>query len=55
MPLRYFCTTFLVGDDPMLAVIVVLGLAATAAIASWWMLPIAVIGGLSLSLLRNVS
>ena len=50
---------FIVGDDPMTAVGVVVALGATAVIASagapaWWVLPVAVLALLTLSLRRAV-
>ena len=58
--LRAFLTflyDFVVGDDPLIAVVVVLALAATAVIAdagvaAWWLLPCAVAASLGVSLLR---
>ena len=58
--LRAFLTflyDFVVGDDPLIAVVVVLALAATAVIAgagaaAWWLLPCAVAAALGVSLLR---
>ncbi len=52
-----FWYDFIVGDDWVVAVGVVLALAATAGlvhagIAAWWLLPIAVLALLGLSLLR---
>ena len=52
-----FVYDFVVGDDPLIAVIVVLGLGATAAIAgagltAWWVLPAVVLVALSVSLMR---
>jgi hypothetical protein len=46
-----------VGDDPLIAVAVVLALAATAVIAhagmaAWWLLPCAIVAALGVSLLR---
>jgi hypothetical protein len=52
-----FLYDFVVGDDPLIAVIVVAALGATAAlegagVAAWWLLPAAAIGALGLSLDR---
>lgn len=52
-----FLSDFAVGDDPLIAVVVVIALGATtllvdAGVAAWWLLPAAVAGVLGLSLLR---
>jgi hypothetical protein len=52
-----FLSDFVVGDDPLIAVVVVIALGATAllvdaGVAAWWLLPAAVAGVLGLSLLR---
>lgn len=52
-----FLYDFVVGDDPVIAVVVVLALGATAMLvdagaAAWWLLPVAVAGVLGFSLLR---
>lgn len=52
-----FLYDFVVGDDPLVAVVVVLGLGATAAIAgadaaSWWVLPCVVVAVLAVSVQR---
>ena len=52
-----FLYDFVVGDDPLIAVAVVLALAATAVIAhagmaAWWLLPCAIVAALGVSLLR---
>lgn len=52
-----FLYDFVVGDDPLIAVIVVAALGATAAlegagVSAWWLLPAAAIGALGLSLDR---
>lgn len=52
-----FLYDFVVGDDPLVAVVVVLALGATAllvdaGVAGWWLLPLAVAGVLGVSLLR---
>jgi hypothetical protein len=52
-----FIYDFVVGDDPLIAVAVVLALAATAVIAhagmaAWWLLPCAIVAALGVSLLR---
>jgi hypothetical protein len=52
-----FAYDFVVGDDPLIAVVVVLALALTGAIASggsaaWWIMPCAVVAALAISLER---
>jgi hypothetical protein len=52
-----FLSDFVVGDDPLIAVVVVTALGATAllvdaGVAAWWLLPAAVAGVLGLSQLR---
>jgi hypothetical protein len=47
-----FWWNFVVGDDWVAAAGVIAGLALTAALAAWWVLPIAVAVVLSLSLGR---
>jgi hypothetical protein len=52
-----FLYDFVVGDDPLIAIVVVLALAATAVIAhagmaAWWLLPCAIVAALGVSLLR---
>jgi hypothetical protein len=47
-----FWWDFIVGDDWVAAAGVVAGLALTALLAAWWMLPIAVAIVLTTSLLR---
>jgi hypothetical protein len=52
-----FLYDFVVGDDPLIAVAVVLALGATAAldgagVPAWWLLPLAVVAVLALSLGR---
>ena len=47
-----FWWDFVVGDDWVAAAGVVAGLALTAALAAWWVLPVAVALVLALSLLR---
>ena len=52
-----FLYDFIVGDDPLIAVFVVLALVATAALAAlgwaaWWLLPIAVLAALAWAVLR---
>jgi hypothetical protein len=47
-----FWWNFVVGDDWVAAAGVIAGLALTAALAAWWVLPIAVAIVLSLSLGR---
>jgi hypothetical protein len=43
---------FIVGDDPIIALGVTLAIALTAAIAVWWVMPLAVAALLALSLRR---
>jgi hypothetical protein len=55
-----FAYDFVVGDDPLIAVIVVAALGLTAAIASggtdaWWVMPCAVVVALGTSLWRATS
>ena len=50
-----FAHDFVVGDDPLIAVVVVAGLGLTAAIASggtpaWWVMPCAVVAALGMLL-----
>jgi hypothetical protein len=47
-----FWWDFFVGDDWVAAAGVVAGLALTAALASWWVLPVAVAVVLTMSLVR---
>jgi hypothetical protein len=47
-----FWWDFVVGDDWVAAAGVVLGLAATAVLGAWWVLPIAVAIVLAMSVLR---
>jgi hypothetical protein len=52
-----FLYDFVVGDDPLIAagIVLALGLTATlegAGVAAWWLLPVAVVTVLSLSLHR---
>ena len=47
-----FWWDFVVGDDWVSAAGVIAGLAITAALASWWVLPIAVALVLTVSLVR---
>ena len=52
-----FLYEFVVGDDPLIAVAVVLALGATAAlegagVAAWWLPPAVVVAVLALSLRR---
>ena len=52
-----FAYDFVVGDDPLIAVVVVVGLALTATIAgegadAWWVMPCAVLAALGISLRR---
>jgi hypothetical protein len=53
-----FLYDFVVGDDPLIAIVVVLALSITAVIASagpaaWWVMPAAVLAVLSFSVLRG--
>ena len=55
-----FWAGFVVGDDPLLAAVAGLGIAAPAAAAAvgldaWWALPPAVVGACALSLRRAVA
>jgi hypothetical protein len=43
---------FVVGDDPLLAVGVIVALALTALASAWWLMPVAVVLLLCASLLR---
>lgn len=52
-----FLYDFVVGDDPLIAVVIVLALAITAVIAGsgapvWWVMPAAVLAALTFSVLR---
>ena len=47
-----FWWDFVVGDDWVAAAGVIAGLALTAVVAAWWVLPIAVATVLTMSLLR---
>ena len=52
-----FLYEFVIGDDPMIAAVIVVALGVTALIASagtaaWWLTPPAVIGALAFSLHR---
>jgi hypothetical protein len=47
-----FLYEFVIGDDPAIAVIVVLALALTALLGAWWVLPPAVLAALTWSLIR---
>lgn len=49
-----FWWDFIVGDDWVSAAGVAIGLAVTAAVGAWWVLPIAVALVLTLSLVRAV-
>lgn len=54
-----FFYDFVVGDDPMIAVLVVLALGVTGALAhagvsAWWLLPVVVVAVLGMSLSRAV-
>jgi hypothetical protein len=48
-----FWWNFVVGDDWVAAVGVIAGLALTAVLAAWWVLPIAVAIVLTMSVLRE--
>ncbi len=55
--LTRFLYDFVVGDDPLIAIVIVGALAATAGledagVAAWWLLPAAAIAALALSLGR---
>jgi hypothetical protein len=52
-----FAYDFVVGDDPLIAVVVVAALAVTAVVANggtdaWWVMPCAVVAALGISLQR---
>ena len=52
-----FLYDFVIGDDPVIAAVVVVALAVTAVIAgsgiaAWWVMPLAVIGVLAFSVQR---
>jgi hypothetical protein len=52
-----FARDFVLGDDPLMFVVAVVGLAVTAAVqalgvAAWWVLPVFVIAALAASVLR---
>lgn len=47
-----FAWDFVVGDDPLLFALAVVGIGVTAAVGSWWPLPLVVIAALALSVLR---
>jgi hypothetical protein len=47
-----FLYDFVIGDDPAIAVAVVLALALTGLLAAWWVLPPVVVGVLCWSLIR---
>ena len=54
-----FWREFVIGDDWLVAVLVVVGIGATAGVAAagvaaWWLLPLAVLGVLWLSLRRAI-
>jgi hypothetical protein len=54
-----FWWEFVIGDDWLVAVLVVVGIGVTAAlaaanVAAWWLLPLAVLGVLWLSLRRAI-
>jgi hypothetical protein len=50
--LARFLWDFLVGDDPLVAAGVVVALAATYLLHVWWLMPLAVVGLLYVSLRR---
>jgi hypothetical protein len=55
--LAKFLYDFVIGDDPLIAVVVVVALGVTAALAdagtsAWWVLPLGVVAVLSFSLHR---
>lgn len=52
-----FLYDFIVGDDPLVTLVIVLALALTAVIAgsgnqAWWVMPTAVLAALTISVLR---
>lgn len=54
---RGFLYDFIIGNDPLIAVVVVLALGATGAVVAagvtaWWLLPCAVVVILAVSVLR---
>jgi hypothetical protein len=54
-----FWWDFVVGDDPLIAVVVLLALVVTgllnhAGLAGWWLLPVGVVAALALSMWRVV-
>ena len=52
MKVLRFLWEFFVGDDPLVAAGVIVALVATAFLHVWWLMPIAVVGLLYLSLRR---
>jgi len=46
---------FIVGDDPLVAAGVAVAIGVTAAVQVWWLLPIAVVALLAMSLKRAAS
>jgi hypothetical protein len=55
--LAEFLYDFVIGDDPLIAIVVAAALGLTAVLAgagapAWWVLPVAVTAALSLSLFR---
>lgn len=47
-----FWWDFVVGDDPLAAAGIVVAIAITAALHAWWVMPLAVVAVLALSLRR---
>ncbi|MDX6616680.1 MAG: hypothetical protein QOD60_1771 [Solirubrobacterales bacterium] len=47
-----FLYDFVIGDDPAIAIAVVLALALAGLLAAWWVLPPVVVGVLGWSLVR---
>jgi hypothetical protein len=47
-----FLYDFVIGDDPAIALVVVLALGLTALLSAWWVLPPVVVGVLGWSLIR---
>jgi hypothetical protein len=48
-----FLYDFVVGDDITIAIVVVVALGVTALLSTWWVLPLAVLAILSVSVLRG--
>jgi hypothetical protein len=48
-----FLYDFIVGDDITIAIVVVVALGVTALLSAWWVLPLAVLAILTVSVLRG--